>query len=127
MLTAIRQCRIFVIMQTVVEMPEFVRQAKKLGLSNDERESIIDDVAENPGLGNEISGMGGMRKLRVAAKGKGKSGGYRVITFFSGKNIPVFLITVYAKSEKENITSKEKNDMKSFSAHIKNAYMRKIK
>ena len=112
-------------MQTVVEIPEFIRQAKKLGLSDDERESIVDDIANNPGLGSEISGTGGMRKLRVAAKGRGKSGGYRVITFFSGADIPVFLLTVYAKSQKENITDKEKNTMKNLAKILVEAYKRK--
>ncbi len=127
LLTTIRHSRIIMLMQTVIEMPEFIRQAKQLGLSDDEREGIIDEVAEHPDLGDEISGTGGMRKLRVAARGKGKSGGYRVITFFSGENIPVFLITIYSKSQKTNITDKEKNNMKSFSTRIKNAYMRKMK
>lgn len=122
---ALRQCRIVVIMQTVLEMPEFIRQAKKLGLSDDERESIIGDIADNPDLGSEISGTGGMKKLRVAAKGKGKSGGYRVITFFSGADIPVFLLTVYAKSQKENITDKEKNTMKNLAKILVEAYKRK--
>ncbi len=115
------------VMQTVVEMPEFIRQAKKIGISNDEREDIIDNIAENPDAGSEISGTGGMRKIRVAAKGKGKSGGYRVITFFTGYNIPVFLVTVYAKSQKGNITDKEKNIMKDLSKILADAYRRKTK
>ena len=114
-------------MQTVVEMPEFIRQAKKLGISNDDRESIIDEIACNPVAGDEISGTGGMRKLRVAGKGKGKSGGYRIITFFSGADIPVFMITVYSKSQKENITDKEKTIMKSLAASIIEVYRRKRK
>lgn len=74
-------------MQTVVEMHEFIRCAKKLGRSDDERESIIDMIASNPDAGEEIVGTGGMRKLRVAPRGKGKSGGSRLITFFSGVDI----------------------------------------
>jgi len=112
-------------MQTVVEMPEFLRRAKQTGLSEDEREAIIDDLASNPELGDEIAGTGGMRKLRVAAKGKGKSGGYRVITFFSGPNIPVFLVTVYAKTKKETITDKDKHVLKSLAAILIEAYRRK--
>jgi len=114
-------------MQTVVEMPEFLRRAKQVGLSDDERENIIDELASHPELGDEIVGTGGMRKLRVAAKGRGKSGGYRVITFFSGPDIPVFLVTVYAKNQKGNITDKEKNILKSLSAILVNAYRRKRK
>jgi hypothetical protein len=112
-------------MQTVVEMPEFIRCAKKLGISDDERESIIDMIASNPDAGEEIVGTGGMQKLRVAAKGKGKSGGYRIITFFSGVDIPVFLVTIYAKSEKENITDKEKKILKTLSSNIVEIYRRK--
>ncbi|MCP4372202.1 MAG: type II toxin-antitoxin system RelE/ParE family toxin, partial [Deltaproteobacteria bacterium] len=80
-------------MQTVVETPEFIRCAKKLDLSDDERENIVDLISSNPEAGSEISGTSGMRKVRIAGKGKGKSGGYRVITFFTGSDIPVFLIT----------------------------------
>jgi hypothetical protein len=112
-------------MQTVVEMPEFLRRAKQIGLTDDERENIIDDLASNPEAGDEIAGTGGMRKVRVAAKGKGRSGGYRVITFFSGPNIPVFLVTVYAKTQKDTITDKEKNIMKSLSTILVDAYRRK--
>lgn len=68
-------------MQTVVEMPEFIGCAKKLGISDNERESIIDMIASNPDAGDEIVGTGGMRKLRVAAKGKGKSGGTALLLF----------------------------------------------
>jgi len=59
-------------MQTVVEMSEFLRRAKQIGLSDDERQHIIDVL--HPDLGNEIAGTGGMRKLRIATKRKGKSG-----------------------------------------------------
>ena len=111
-------------MQTVVELPEFLRRAKQVGLSDEERADIIEELAAQPALGDEIAGTGGMRKLRVAAKGKGKSGGYRVITFFSGPQIPVFLVTVYAKSQKDNITDKEKHAMKSLSAILIDAYRR---
>lgn len=114
-------------MQTVVEMPEFIRCAKKLGISEEEHEDIIDDLSSNPDAGDEIPGTGGMRKLRVAAKGRGKSGGYRIITFFTGIDVPVFLITMYAKNKKENITDKEKKIMKTLSGSIENAYRRKKK
>ncbi len=111
-------------MQSVVEMPEFIRCAKQLGISNDQRESIINMIASNPDLGDEIVGTGGMRKLRVASKGKGKSGGYRVITFFSGINIPVFMITIYAKNQKDNLTAKEKKVLKTLSTNIVKFYQR---
>lgn len=111
-------------MQTVVEMPEFIRCAKKLNLLDEEREQIVDLIAAQPNSGDEISGTGGMRKLRFGGKGKGKSGGYRVITFFTGPDIPVFLVTIYGKSQKENITEAEKKIMKTLSGAIIEAYKR---
>lgn len=111
-------------MQTVIEMPEYLRQAKQLGLSEDEREAIIDELASHPEAGDEVAGTGGMRKLRVAAKGRGKSGGYRVITFFSGSAIPIFLVTVYAKAQKETVTDKEKHAMKSLAVILVETYRR---
>jgi hypothetical protein len=112
-------------MHTVVEMSEFVKSAKKLGLSDGEREAIVNLIASDPDAGDEISGTGGMRKLRVASKDKGKSGGYRVITFFSGVDIPVFLVTIYGKSQKENITDAEKHAMKSLAGAIVDIYRRR--
>lgn len=77
-------------MQTVVETQSYLRDAKATGLTDDERWRIVDFVAANPDAGNEIKGTGGARKVRFAGKGKGKSGGYRIITFYSGEDIPVF-------------------------------------
>ncbi len=112
-------------MQTVVELPEFIQCAKKIKISETERTDIVDEIADNPMMGDEIAGTGGMRKVRFAANGKGKSGGYRVITFFTGTNIPVFLVTVYPKSgkgAKSNITEQAKNAMKGLSSSIVEAY-----
>ncbi len=99
-------------MQTVVETPEFKRAAKELKLSASELADIIDLLADNPMLGDEIAGTGGARKVRVARPGKGKSGGYRVIYFFSGEYIPVFLLSIFAKNQKINLTQGEKNTLK---------------
>ncbi len=99
-------------MQAVVETNEYLRRARQCGISDDEREEIINFIAVNPLAGDEISGTGGARKVRFARPGRGKSGGYRVIAFFSGANIPVFLITVFAKNEKANISQAEKNTLR---------------
>lgn len=109
-------------MHTVIELPEFIRCSKKLNLTDQERENIIDFISSKPDAGVEISGTGGMRKLRIARENKGKSGGYRIITFFSGINIPVFLVSIYGKNQKENITDSEKNILKSFSQNIIKIY-----
>jgi hypothetical protein len=87
--------------QTVVETPAFLGDARALGLSDRQRLAIVTWIAANPEAGDVIEGTGGARKVRFAGKGKGKSGGYRAITFFSGMDFPVFLLNIFAKERKD--------------------------
>ena len=61
--------------------------------------------------------------MRIRAKGRGKSGGYRVITFFSGVALPVFLLDIYAKSDKANMTRGEVNRLRTIIDAISREYM----
>lgn len=92
------------ILQTVVELPEFLRRAKSI-MSDEERVELVNYLAENPEAG--VSLGGGLRKLRFARPGAGKSGGYRTIYVFGGTTIPLFLMSVFAKNEKANLTRVE--------------------
>jgi mRNA-degrading endonuclease RelE of RelBE toxin-antitoxin system len=84
---------------TVVETPFFLRKAADL-LADEEREELVGFVGANPEIGNVVPESGGVRKFRWAAKGKGKSGGIRVIYHFHNEGFPIFLLTVYAKNQK---------------------------
>ena len=97
-------------MQTVVETPSWLRAADGL-FSEAERDAIVAMVAANPECGELIAGTGGFRKVRVARKGTGKRGGARVLYIFRNEQFPVFLITVYAKNEKDNLTRRERNEL----------------
>lgn len=99
-------------MHSVVETQEFVRQSKKLRMTDEEIDFIKTFVGLNPSAGNVVPGTGGARKIRFPLRGRGKSGGIRVITFYSGTDIPVFLIDVYSKREKENISPARKNSIR---------------
>lgn len=99
-------------MHGVVTLKSFLTAAKAAGMSDAEVMAVENFVGKNPEAGDIIEGAGGARKLRVAARGRGKSGGYRVITFFGGGDIPVFLITVFAKNERVSLTDAEKNQMR---------------
>jgi hypothetical protein len=79
----------------------FEKAADDAGMSEEEIEDLISYLAENPMAGDEMEGTGGCRKVRVAGRGKGKSGGYRTVTFYSGENLAVFLITVFGKGENQ--------------------------
>ena len=91
-------------LQTVVELPEFVRRAKAI-MSDDDRTALILEVAANPEAG--VSLGGGLRKLRIAREHGGRSGGFRTVYVFGGRTIPIFLLTVFAKNEKSNLSQSE--------------------
>ena len=59
-----------------------------------------------------MQGTGGARKLRWAAGSRGKSGGARAITYYAGPDVPVFLLTIFGKGERANLTKAERNDLR---------------
>jgi len=99
-------------MQSVVETPAYLAAAREEGMTAEEMAAAVDLIAANPGAGDLIVGSGGCRKVRVAGKGRGKSGGYRVVTFFGGDDVPVFLLAVLAKGTRANFTKAERNAMR---------------
>ncbi|RIK92258.1 MAG: addiction module toxin RelE [Proteobacteria bacterium] len=109
-------------MQTVIETSEYLARAKDVGLDDAERAQVVDFLAAHPLAGDEIPGTGGARKVRFAGRGKGKSGGYRVVTYFGGADIPLFLLTVYAKGEKANLSQAERNALKRLLSSLAKTY-----
>lgn len=100
--------------QTVVEMPEYIKQVKSL-MEQSACRAFIDYIALNPLSGDLIQGTGGARKIRWASvSGKGKSGGARIIYFYHSIDMPIFLLTAYGKGAKANLTVAEKNGVKKF-------------
>jgi hypothetical protein len=93
-------------LQTVVELAEFQRRAKAI-MSDQEREAAINYIAANPEAG--VSLGGGLRKVRIPREGGGKSGGFRAMYVFGGAHMPIFLITVFAKNEKANLSKSEQS------------------
>src|SRR5215471_2902181 len=109
-------------MQTIIETPAYLSDAKTLGLTEIERAFIVDYLAAHPSAGEVMPGTGGARKVRFGGRGKGKSGGYRVITFYSGTDIPVFLLNIFAKGEKVNLSKAEQNELRAILADVVAAY-----
>jgi hypothetical protein len=95
---------------TIVELLSFRNDADRI-FTDQEREDLSDFVSANPVFGDVIPGTGGIRKLRWRARGNGKRGGARVIYYFRDLNMPVFLLAVYAKGEKMNLTMHERELM----------------
>lgn len=94
-------------LHVVAEMPQFVRDAAAADLSEDQRQAIVERIAASPRAGVGIQGSGGVRKVRFAGRGKGKSGGYRVMTAHFGPNAPVYLLALPSKGERANFSRAE--------------------
>jgi hypothetical protein len=121
----------YILMQGVVHLKTFEKDAAEAGLSEDELKDIESAIAADPELGEVMQGTGGCRKARFAKKGTGKStgksGGYRVITWFGGEDIPVFLFNVFAKGDKVNLTKAECNELQKITATIGEKYRESVR
>ena len=108
-------------MQTIVELPEFQRRAMAL-LKDSEKQGIISYLAFHPQSGTIKQGTGGIRKLRWASGDKGKSGGVRVIYYYHNESVPLFLLTVFGKSEKANLSKAERNEFARYTSILVKNY-----
>jgi len=96
----------------------YLSSAKAVGLTEAERTEIASAIANSPQAGELIVGSGGARKLRFAGRGKGKSGGYRVITYYAAEDVPVFLLDVYSKGQRANLSDAEVNELRTILADL---------
>lgn len=76
-------------------------------------------LAENPTIGDLISGTGGLRKVRLKSSSGGKSGGFRICYYKYDAKLSLFLLLIYQKNEQENITDQDKKKFKEIIAKIK--------
>lgn len=105
-------------LNTVAMTQGFLAQAKADGMSEAEMVQLVDLLAANPTLGDLIPGSGGCRKVRLARTGQGKSGGYRVVTFFAEPTLPIYLIAMLAKNSRATFTPTETAAMAKFAKAI---------
>jgi mRNA-degrading endonuclease RelE of RelBE toxin-antitoxin system len=96
---------------SVKSLEVFERQAKRLvkkyASLKDELRELSRKLAEDPESGIPLGNRCFKIRVAIASKGKGKSGGGRIITNFAIKDSTVYLLTIYDKSEKETLTTKE--------------------
>lgn len=114
-------------MHSVLLTPTFQRDADSVGLSDDEVLEIATTIAASPSGGDLMAGTGGARKMRHRGRGKGKSGGYRTIHYFAGEGVPVFLLAIYGKGDKDNLSKAERNDLAQLLPRIRDAYLNRKK
>mgnify|MGYP000732668594 CR=1 FL=1 len=109
---------------TVVELSLFLRQAESIW-DEVERQEFVDFIARNPETGDVIPDTGGVRKVRWRRQGTGKRGGARVIYFYRDARMPLFLILIYAKARRENMTADEKKQVRVLATALKQSYGRR--
>jgi hypothetical protein len=107
---------------TVIETPAFIAAARGEDVPEATIRRLISRLARDPEAGDVIQGTGGCRKVRMAGRGKGKSGGYRVITFYTGRGLPLFLLTLFGKDSMENLSRSERNDLKDLTKILVDQY-----
>jgi len=106
-----------------VETSVYLKVAEAI-FSESERAEIVAMVATDPECGDVMPGTGGFRKVRVGRRGMGKRGGARVIYILRNQDFPIFLVSAYAKNERENLTQRERNELVKLADVIFSRYKR---
>ena len=104
--------------------PSFLRDTAKF--DGDERGEIVAYLGLNPEAGEILAETGGVRKLRWKAPGRGKRGGFRVVYYYHDDSLPSFLLNLFAKNEKSNLSAAERNAMKMLLPRLVAGYKRRI-
>ncbi|MGA3308090.1 MAG: type II toxin-antitoxin system RelE/ParE family toxin [Xanthobacteraceae bacterium] len=99
-------------MKTVIETPSFLATAREAGLADDMREFIVATISDDPMMGDMMAGTGGCRKSRFPGRGKGKRGGYRTVHYNGPDDVPVLLLVVLDKGDRDNLSHEERNELR---------------
>jgi hypothetical protein len=101
-----------------IETPIFTKQIKALA-TDDELKNLQVELIAQPEKGDLIQGTGGLRKIRMATGGQGKSGSVRVIYFLATAEI-IYLVLAYPKNVKDSLNHTEKSELKKLTKLLKN-------
>jgi hypothetical protein len=105
---------------TVLQLPKFKAEATDL-IGADGIDAVAAYLAEHPDAGDVIPGVGGVRKLRWAARGKGKRGGARIVYLYVVIAGRVYLLRCYAKNAKADLSADDKKALRNITAYLKGA------
>lgn len=95
----------------IIETPIFTKLINEL-MSDDEYRALQEALIMRPELGVVIKNSGGLRKLRWALQGRGKSGGVRVIYYWMNADEQLYMLLAYPKNEQENLTAAQLNALR---------------
>jgi hypothetical protein len=105
---------------TVLQLPKFKTEATEL-IGADGIQAVASYLIDHPDAGDTIPGAGGARKLRWAAKGKGKRGGARIIYVYVVVAAHIYLLRCYAKNVRTDLSANDKKKLRQIAAHLKGA------
>jgi hypothetical protein len=94
-----------------VRLPEFEKRWNSMGLTEDDIIELEIALCQDPQKGDVVQGTGGLRKLRWALPNRGKSRSIRVVYVDFVAYEKIYLISAYPKSEKDNLTDRERNEI----------------
>jgi mRNA-degrading endonuclease RelE of RelBE toxin-antitoxin system len=101
-------------MKSVFVESSIFEKYREAYLNDEEYRCFQLELDSNPKQGDVIQDTGGLRKIRVASKGKGKRGGTRIIYYFFAEKCRFYLLTIYAKNEVADLTLEQKKQLKVF-------------
>lgn len=105
--------------RTFIETRYFTKKWHMLGFTDDDLKELQDFLLEDPKCGDVMKGTGGLRKVRFAFPHRGKSGSVRVCYIDREAKCEIHFIDVFAKDEKDNLSEKERNEIKKLVEFIK--------
>jgi mRNA-degrading endonuclease RelE of RelBE toxin-antitoxin system len=111
-------------LMTVLETNTFINRAATC-MPDPQREAFITYIAAYPEAGVRIPGTGGVRKVRWGVDARGKRGGVRVVYYYHDATLPIFLLTVYAKNERDDLSQRDKQRIKRLTATLVEEYRRR--
>lgn len=118
---------VYCLMHSVIETPTYLADAKQAGMTADERQEVATFVSVNPQAGDMMAGTGGARKFRFKRPGTGKSSGYRVVFYYGGDDVPLFLLNVFTKGDRANLSKAECNELRTILAKMAQVYREGVK
>src|SRR5579864_5159998 len=108
---------------TVAETAVFLRQASGLW-TEDEHSEFVDFIAQNPEAGDLIHESGGVRKIRWGRRGIGKRGGVRVVYFYYDPAMPLYLLMIYAKAQRDDLSPDARRTVQALVGRLKQSHGR---
>ncbi len=105
--------------RTFIEVPQFTKKWKELGLSDESLRELENILLKNPKAGDTIQGTGGLRKIRIPLENTGKCGGGRVLYVDIELKETIYFVNVYTKNEKDDLTEDEKRAFKAVIRFLK--------